>query len=161
MKRLLFITVLLLSLPNIFGQKNIYENFGTWEIVEGTNKVSICGYITHESVKKTIVEPTYTKKIPQKTAHGVLEEKKKTQHIFELYLISKSIYNSDTTSTWINGVRIYINGVEVTKDQFPEGFLLSVATKPTFVYSYKTELQDSINMSLTWERAIYEPRIRK
>ena len=49
---------------------------------------------------------------------------------------------------------------EMTAEQFPQGFILSITTEPVLVYWYETEPVDGLGMFISWESAIYETRIR-
>lgn len=143
MKKIVFlISFLLLIFLNLFSQnidKNIYKDYGTWEIKNGNNKIVISTYIT---IEKDI--------------------KKENNNIFkyDLYLKSESIYNNNVTKTWLYGTKIYIDGIEVTSDQFLEGFTILIPTQSERIYSYTTN-KKNINFSITWKKSIYESRIKQ
>ena len=79
---------------------------------------------------------------------------------YELYVVSKSIYNGDTTNTWLYGVKIFVNGEDVLVNQFPDGFIISIKTEPTLIHTHHAFNKD-VAFEIKWEKAIYEPRIRK
>ena len=79
---------------------------------------------------------------------------------YELYLESRSEYNGKKTSTWIYNARVFINGVEMTKEQFPDGFILSIDVEPTLVYWYETPPVEELALYISWGNAVYETRIR-
>lgn len=166
MKKIKFfkiIILLLFSLVSSFvsGQQltssqKLYHDFGTWSMNDGQgNKVAIRAYATVEEIKKY---PTNS-----------YEKKSMDVYIiqrYELYLISESIYQNRKTNTWINGARVYINfndgfgKREMTAEQFPQGFMLSINTEPTLVYWYEIEPVIGLGIFISWENAIYETRIR-
>lgn len=144
MKNLVFFILLLCLSFNLFAQggERIYKDFGIWELKDGNNKIAISAYITVENA------------IKNKKNDGV------NKLLYNFYLLSQSIYNNDTTRTWLYGTKIFVDGVEITSTQFPEGFTIAVPTKPIKIYWYESEKKD-INFSITWEKSIYDPRIRK
>jgi uncharacterized membrane protein len=134
----------------IHTEKPIYQDFGTWSLDVGNDKVAIHAYATIELIEKEV-----TNSYAQKEMMPTLVQR------YELYLISESIYDGEATSTWIYGARVFINGDEVTKKQFPEGFILSVGTEPTLVYWYETPPVEGLAIYISWNNAVYETRIRK
>jgi len=133
----------------VHTDKPIYQDFGVWSLQVGNDKVAIHAYATLETLDKEI-----TNSYAQKSLEPNLIQR------YELYLVSESKYNGRLTSTWIYGARVYINGEEVTRKQFPEGFILSIATEPTLVYWYETPPVDGLNIYISWNNAVYETRIR-
>ncbi len=83
-----------------------------------------------------------------------------------MYVVSKSVYLGNSTNTWIYGGRVYIDigdglgNREMTAEQFPDGFILSVSTEPTLVYWYEIAPVEALGIYVSWENAIYETRIR-
>lgn len=142
MKKLIFIICLLLFSFNMCGQqynKEIYLDYGTWSIPHGNNLIAVRAYVTRE----------------------VFYEKQSNYYRYELILESKSRYSGYLTKTWLYNARVFINGVEVTRDQFPQGFIASIGVEPTMIYWYKTPINTNIRFYIEWKDAIYEPRIRQ
>ena len=153
--RVVIILILLSTMFLLKGQAHsndvhgeLYQEYGEWVLIDGANKVSIEAFST--------VEKTW-----ERQSKSAFAEKKTLESKFhyDLYLTSKSIYLGDTTSTWIYGARIYIDGKEVTADQFPNGFTASIATKPTLIYWYVTNDSSPINLYIKWDNATYENRV--
>lgn len=91
-----------------------------------------------------------------------IKTKKTKCYKYNLYLKSNSKYNDELTSTWVYGGRVIVNNEEITSKQFPEGFIILVGVEPTLIYSYETDKKDNnLNLGITWDNAVYEPRIRK
>ena len=138
-----FLITIAASAQEPLQTKPIYKDYGTWSIdVEG-NTVGVRAYITKEKI--------YT---PTKKQQYVQEAQK---YRYELYLESKSVYRGERTSTWLYGARVYINGREVTYQNYPEGFTVSIKTKPTMVYWFEVPMEN-LDMAITWESAVYENR---
>lgn len=155
MKKALIIILLFIIVQSIFGQiysdkKLLYQNFGVWRYnIDNNSQVAIHGYVTKQEILRTNNHKLQEKTIPSLP-----------QYRYELKMISKSTHYNDTTSAWLYGVRIYIDNVEMTKDQFPNGFIVSVKTKPTLIYWYETP-NDSVNFEVSWDNSIHEPRLIK
>ena len=148
--------VLGLSAQNLAPQQKIHQDFGTWSIDDGQgNTVSIKAYATVEIIER----------YPTNTYEKQSLEPYKIQR-YELWLQSKSVYRGKATETWINGARVFIDfndgygKREMTAEQFPQGFLLSITTEPMLVYWYEIEPVEGLGMYISWENAIYETRIR-
>jgi len=155
--------VLILLLMSLFvngqqlalGQK-VHQDFGTWSIEDGQgNTVAIQAYATVEEITKY---PTNSYEKQSMDAYVIQR--------YELYLVSKSVYLNSKTNTWINGARVYIDfndGLgkrEMTAEQFPSGFIMSITVEPMLVYWYEIEPVHGLGMFISWENAIYETRIR-
>lgn len=142
MKKFLLCLVFALFSLLLSGQeykKNVYQDFGTWSVPYNNNTIGIHGYVTRE--------------IYMNEKEGI------KFYRYELILVSKSKYNGYNTSTWLYGARVYINGDEITKSQFPDGFTMNVGIEPTLIYWYKSPVNVKINFYIKWEDAVYEPRI--
>lgn len=136
--------------------QKLHQDFGTWMIEDGQgNKVAIQAYATVEL-------------ITQYPTNSYVKQSLEPYQIqrYELYLVSKSIYLGKSTNTWIYGSRVYIdfnNGlgkIEMTAEQFPDGFILSINTEPTLVYWYEIEPVLGLGMYVSWDNAVYETRTR-
>jgi len=44
--------------------------------------------------------------------------------------------------------------------QFPDGFVASISTIPTLIYTYHS-IKPDVEFEIKWEKSVYEPRIRK
>jgi len=141
---------------NLTPTQKVHQDFGTWSIDDGQgNTVAIQAYTTVEEIKKY---PTNSYEKQSMDAYVIQR--------YELYLVSKSVYKNNKTNTWINGARVYIDfndGLgkrEMTVEQFPQGFIMSITVEPMLVYWYEIEPVDGLGMYISWENAIYETRIR-
>lgn len=156
MKRLIiFFLFLLLSIgsysQNSAYNKKIYKDYGTWSVRNEEHIISVSAFVTIE------IETDVIHKNEEEKAKIVDPEIK---YHYELYLVSKSIYNGDTTNTWLYGVNIFVNGENVLVNQFPNGFVTSIKTDPTLIHTHHAFNKD-VEFEVKWEKAIYEPRIRK
>lgn len=140
--------------------QNLHQDFGTWSIDDGYgNKIAIKAYATVEIISEFTEATEYV----NNQSHIYEVEKQR----YELHLVSKSVYQGNLTSTWIYGARVFIDfndGVgkrEMTAEQFPDGFVLSISTTPTLVYWYEIEPVFGLGMYVSWDNAVYETRIRK
>ena len=73
---------------------------------------------------------------------------------YELILVSKSTRNNIPSKMQIYGARVFINGIEVTREQFPDGFTVVINTMPTPVYWYETS-DEKIDIKISWESSNY------
>lgn len=138
-------------------EKPIHRDFGTFKVVSGRNVVSVSAFATIEKVDPaTHFDEVVQNKAMKEQKNVVL----KTLYHYELYLVSKSIFERDTTSTWLYGTRIFIGGVDILSNQFPDGFVASISTIPTLIYTYHSTKPD-VEFEIKWEKSVYEPRIRK
>ena len=149
---------LFLNGQNLVGNQKVHQDFGTWTIDDGQgNTVGINGYCTIELIK---YYPTIVNKYEKQTLVPYQIQR------YELYLVSKSVYRGNATNTWIYGARVFIDvgdgdgKGEMTAEQFPDGFILSINTEPTLVYWYEIEPIEGLGMYISWNNAIYETRIR-
>lgn len=123
-----------------YDKKEMYKNYGKFNrVVTPTNKIAITSYIT----KQRILE------------HANYQQKVKTvsespKYRFELVLTSESKYDGKLTKTWIYNAKVFVDGVEVTRDQFPNGFTAIIETTPTIIYWYETS-NDTVDIKITWE----------
>lgn len=154
-KLIIFFLFLLLSVgsysQNSAYNKTIHKDYGTWSVKNGEHTISVSAFLTIQKEEFVNHENDYkkTKEITSEVGYH-----------YELYIVSKSIYNGDTTNTWLYGVKIYINGEDMLINQFPDGFVASIKTEPTLIYIHHANNKD-IAFEIKWEKAIYEPRIRK
>lgn len=161
MKKLILFLGLLLLTTNLFAQKSaynktIYKDYGTFKVENGNNLISISAFITIEDENDVVSHDNKTVK-QKKYEQSIYDEKK---YHYELYMVSKSIFEGDTTSTWLYGVKIFINGEDVLNKQFPNGFIISIKTIPTLIHTHHSYTKD-VKFEIKWEKAVYEPRIRK
>lgn len=163
MKKLFFALALILFNVGLFAQnsayaKEIYRDYGTFRLVtdEG-NIVSLSAFATVQAEELVVHEEVVLNKRELKQ---LKYEEPEVEYHYELYLVSKSIFEGDTTNTWVHKLKIYVDDEDVLINQFPEGFTMSVGTEPTLVYTHH-DTNKFCDFELTWENAIYEPRIRK
>lgn len=155
MYKLIIIFLFLLFSVNSYSQnsaynKTILKDFGTWSVENGEHLVSVSAFLTIEKEIDVIHE---NEKEKAEIVYG------ETKYHYELYIVSKSKYNGELTNTWLYGVKVYINGENIYEQQFPDGFLASIKTDPTLIHTHHAFDKDA-EFEVTWEKAIYEPRIR-
>jgi hypothetical protein len=129
-----------------YGKKLEYDTLGTWSNKVNlviVNKISISSYITKQ---KILTHANYD--VTRKTVGNL------PKYRYELILISKSKKNNILVNTWIYNAKVFINNIEVTRDQFPNGFTALINVKPTTIYRYETS-SDTINIKVTWESSNY------
>jgi hypothetical protein len=146
MKKILIIVLLFLGFAAVSAQstKSKVEDFGTWDKeVSPMNKISISSYITKQ---ENLIYANQN--VAQK---NIVETPK---YRYELVLTSGSIYNGQLTKTWLYGARVFIDTLEVTREQSPNGFAVIIGTTPTVVYRYDSNL-DTINIKITWKSSLY------
>jgi len=161
--RVVVILVLLSMAAFLSGQQlqpnqKLHQDFGVWTLDDGQgNTIGIQAYATVENITKY---PTAYNQYEK----GSIEPY--TIQRYELWVGSKSVYRNNNTATWINGARVYIDfndGLgkrEMTAEQFPDGFIMSITVEPMLVYWYEIEPVAGLGMYISWENAIYETRIR-
>lgn len=168
MKKILFFIVGLIICLGILGQSEkprqmLYSDLGVITINKEGGTVSIGGYIT---IQKEYLQNQIQNSI-QEVKQEVYNKKKYERELepeiwysYDIYFVSRSIHVTDTTSTWVHGLKIFADGEQLLSNQFPDGFMISIKTQPTLVYSYQSK-SDSVSFNIEWDKLIYEPRIRK
>lgn len=56
------------------------------------------------------------------------------------------------------GTRIFINGIELTRSQYPQGFTASIDVYPTVVYWYEGD-ENNIEINIKWSNSTFDPRL--
>jgi len=163
MKKLIFVLALILFGAGLYAQnsaygKEIYKDYGTFRLVtdEG-NVVSLSAFVTIQEEELVVHDKEVLNKRELKQLKYEIPE---IEYHYELYLVSKSVYEGDTTNTWITEFRLFVDGKDVQINQFPDGRTLSVGPEPTLIYTHH-DTNGFIEFELTWGRVIYEPRTRK
>jgi len=158
---------LFLNGQNAEPKESKHQDLGTW-VMPNTDvgvKVSITAYSTfsqHEEkrIDKEIMAKQNIYKL--NSTQQEIQYVNKMIYCYRLYLISNSIYQGDSTGTWIYNARIYINDVDVTNGEFPDGFPAYIQGEPTLLYEYDTtNPKELVNYSIKWESATYENRITR
>jgi hypothetical protein len=130
-----------------YSKKSKMVDLGTWSNKGIDNpvpdKISISSYVTKQEILTRA-----NNDIVQKTVSDL------PKYRYELMLVSKSIKNNVHVQTWIQGVKVFIDSIEVTRDQFPNGFPSLINIEPTLVYWYETS-RDTINIKISWESSKY------
>lgn len=130
-----------------YGKKILYHDYGTWRLDVGEgNEIAVHAYVTRQKVIKFENEA-----LIQKTVSNI------PRYRYELMLKSKSIYEGKLTNTWLYETRVFINDIEVTKEQFPNGFTIAISTEPTLIYWYFSKIT-VIKFRVDWANSTYEPR---
>lgn len=138
LKILVFGVLIIISYFSIngqsYGEKKLYADYGKWSYKISKSKI-LC--ITSFATIQTIL--------------NCLEcEQKTAKYRYELYLISGSKLNNLLVKTYIFKTKIYINNVEMTIQQFPNGFTALINTDDTLIYRYETN-NDRINIKIAWQ----------
>jgi len=138
------------------SNEKIYKHFGEWEINNNDNRISISAYITVNKTyeKITPYEIEMEKRLKRKRNANEIK-KYDTTYKYRIYLKSNTVLNEKTVQLWIHGGKIFINGIEITKERFPNGFLAPIRTKPTLIYEYKTTLTKKLNFYIKWNSITY------
>ena len=127
-----------------YDPKEIVANYGTWtRELSATNKISISSYVTRQRI----------------LTYANFEQKQKTvsdlpKYRYELVLQSGSLYESRIVKTWLYGAKVYINNMEITREQFPRGFTVLIETTPTVVYWYESSF-NTVDMKIVWGNSMY------
>jgi len=109
-----------------YGKKEIFVNYGSWgSSYEKSNiqYISISSYVTKQ---KILTCKDFKRKLKIVS--------KLPKYRYELVLTSGSFYNNKFIKTCIYGTKIYIDNVEMTNEQFPNGFTAIIGIKPTTIY---------------------------
>lgn len=143
--------------------KKIYDDLGVVRIQKPDGVISVGAYITIE--KEYIYD--HVQNNIREVKQEVYNKKKYEQELepemvyhYEIYFVSRSIFDGDTTSTWIHGLKIFVDGEQQLMKQFPDGFMASIKTEPTLVHTHHSE-SDNVYFNIEWDKILYEPRIRK
>lgn len=133
-----------------YDDPNFYYTLGNFEVqVEAGVSVGIIGY-----VRKTTILNEYD--YQQQQQQNKLYEPNKYK--YELILISTSTYQFESTSSWLYGVQIFVNGVDITAIDYPnKNYNLLIKTVPTMVY-WRESSDEMVLMEIKWNNAIYDPR---
>ena len=134
----MFICLSLSVFGQTFGEKRLFKSFDKWVIMSNGKELSMRAFITiqdiltidNEEIKKSTL-----KSLPK--------------YRYEIYLVSTSQIAGKSYKICVYNTKIFIDGVEVTKRQFPEGFNFLINTKPTMIYWYESN-NSSIDVKITW-----------
>ena len=82
------------------------------------------------------------------------------QHRYEYILtaVSESFNGNRLTQTWLYENKLYIDGLELTKNQFPYGLTTYIDIKPTALYTLYTSDEKIGKFRMEWQNAVYENR---
>ena len=165
MKKLIFVLALILFSVGLSAQssaysKEVYKDYGTFKLATEEGHVVSLGAFTTIDVEENVVHEIDMNVGSKRNVKQNLETMPTTEYHYELYLVSKSVFDGDSTNTWVKGLRIYVDGIDILGNQFPEGMTISIGVEPTLIYTHHCDNQ-FCEFEITWERAIYEPRTRK
>ena len=136
----------MIEMEEIFGE--LYEDKG-----------EVLKFISDEEIIHLRIQ-VYRKplnQITQKSFRSFAEDKR-----FGYTIVGKSesVYNGETTSTWLFGVWVKVNDVLITKVIYPRGKEVLVYTTPTEIHYFETH-EPNVKVNLGWVESIYEPKIIK
>lgn len=77
------------------------------------------------------------------------------QNQFTLVAESKSVSRGYYTETWLYGVRVNLNDIEVSYQQYPQGYTIFVKTTPTVIYNWYTNDNDIGKYTFQWANSQY------
>ncbi len=159
----MFILALILFGAGLFAQnsaytKEIHKDYGTFKLETDEGNIVSLGAFTTIDEEQSMVHVDMNSGSKRTVKKNL--EMPVTEYHYDLYLVSKSVFEGDTTKTWVSGLRIYVDGEDILINQFPEGMTVSIGTEPTLIYTHHCDNQ-FCEFEVTWERAVYEPRIRK
>ena len=140
--------------------KEIYKDYGTFKLATEEGNIVSLGAFTTITEEKNVVHEIDMNVGSKRNVRENLQTMPVTEYHYELYLVSKSIFEGDTTATWVKGLRIFVDGVDILENQFPKGMTVSIGDEPTLIYTHHCE-NEFCEFEITWEAAVYEPRIRK
>ena len=159
MKRLFFISIFIIISLFTFSQngvnERIYKNFGEWSKNVEEHKLSISAFVTVKKIKKEL--SSYEIKLEKRTTKKkYLDSIKKynTIYRYKIYLKSNSTLDGDTTSTWVYGIRIFVDGINIIKNN-DSGLLVAVKSKPTLIYTFESPSLDDLNFYIEWDKAVH------
>lgn len=121
-----------------YGEKRFYKSFDEWVISSNGSKLSMTSFITVQDILTLDNINVSTQPLE------VLP-----QYRYEIYLRSTSKLNGKSSRICVYNTKIFINDVEVTRRQFPEGFTVLVDTRPTLIYWYETH-EELIDIRIKW-----------
>ena len=147
MKKIFLIILLLFAFVYLnaqtYDKKVKVTDFGTWNKASSpTIKISISSYVTKQNI---LTNDNNNQK------QNIVSEMPKYR--YELILTSKSTYNGKLSKTWLYGAKVFINNLEITREQFPKGFTAIIETTPTIIYWYETSL-DAIDIKISWQNSV-------
>lgn len=117
-------------------QTFVYRDLGTYKVnYNDGSSIAIHGYIT-KGKNNDYYNHQYKNK-------------------FVLVAESKSVYGGYYTETWLYGTRVFLNGEEVTVQQYPQGMTAYIKTSPTVIFTWYTNDNDVGKYLMTWEGSAY------
>ena len=134
----MFLYLGIFAFGQTYGEKRLFKNFDRWIIESNGHELSMRAFITVQDIL-TIDN------IEIKTNTLLILPK----YRYEIYLLSTSTYNGKDSKIHLQSTRIFIDGVEVTRRQFPNGFNFLLSYKPTLIYWYETN-KELIDLKITW-----------
>lgn len=143
-----FILSILLIVPiftygQIYGEKRLHKSLGEFvRVTNDLNKIKIESHVTEQE----IISHRQTQQ--QKMISEI------SNHRYEIYLTNTSILNNRPVDVLINSLKVFIDDVEVTKSQFPNGFSVVIKNEPVLIYWYETNKQ-SIDVKIKWDSINY------
>jgi hypothetical protein len=147
---LMFTSILTLNAQSYSG-KQLYSTLGRWEMpirseVVGNAQLPvdtmiIISFVTKQGISEFPI-------LQQKTVSEL------PKYRYELMLYSKSTINNKVSEIGLTGIKVFINGVEATREQFPNGFTMKISTEPTLVY-FKETSDDKIDIKISWAGVEY------
>lgn len=115
----------------------VYRDLGFYNVnYQDGSSITIHAYITKES-NDTGYYPQYG-------------------NLFSLVAESGSIYRGKKTQTWLYGVHVFMNDVNITFNQYPNGFTAYVKTMPTVIYNWYTNDEQIGKYYFSWNSSAYE-----
>ena len=130
--KLLYVIIYFLCFLN-FQTPERYIDIGTWKnTIDANNSIS--------------VELLYVKKTNDITKQHLAEK-----YRYEIYGISKSKHNNKIVNTWLYNTNIFVDWINITKDQYLDGFTVVLKNTPTLIYYFETN-KEHPEFKITWKK---------
>ncbi|MFW6225560.1 MAG: hypothetical protein ACOC3V_01210 [bacterium] len=148
MKKTLLLLVLIIQSISIFSQtysEKIYqENLGVFYNESDENSyIKIESFITKQKIIKH-------KKSSINKLVGDLPN-----YRYTIYLSNDSKLKNQSTDVLIDNLKVFIDGIEVTKSQFSDGFSVVIKKESQSIYWYDTN-NERINVKINWSSVSYQ-----
>lgn len=114
-----------------YNDKKIYKNLGDWvHIIENNDMIKLQSIVT----KQELIDDNFNY----------------PKYRYEIRMKSNSNLNGKLVGVWISNMKIYIDGIEMTRPQFSDGMGVKVTTTYTTIYSYQSD-DKIINIEINWD----------
>lgn len=121
-----------------YGKKTLFKSFDKWVVSSNGSELSMKSFVTVQEI----------------ITHENIEVKRQTlpnlpKYRYEIYLFSTSAHHGNPSKICVYNTKVFIDDIEVTRRQFPDGFNFLVDTKPTLIYWFETD-KELIDVKIRW-----------